>query len=320
MNLYRTFPRLTVAALLMSASLPSRAETMQDITLRFAGEFDGRTADCNTDYDNIGAKGTTVGIADFRLYVSRISVLDEGGNRVPVTLTEHGPWQHGDVALLDFEDGSGHCANGTSPTNHVIKGQVPQGDYHGVAFDIGVPFDSNHQDPTLAASPLNLTAMFWNWRGGYRFMRLDLLPDVEVVSGYPIDPPGSVSSKHESATQTSVSKGAGHAMDKGQKAPRSTGWAVHLGSTSCKAASPTSTPESCASPNRVEVMFEQADPSASVFVIDPAAILNNSDLTHNTEGTSPGCMSAPNDPECAAIMEALGLHSGNASQALVSVR
>ncbi|NJR31975.1 MAG: hypothetical protein HC778_02740, partial [Chamaesiphon sp. CSU_1_12] len=27
---------------------------------------------------------------------------------------------------------------------------------------------------TLAASPLNLTSLWWNWQGGYKFLRLDL--------------------------------------------------------------------------------------------------------------------------------------------------
>ena len=34
---------------------------------------------------------------------------------------------------------------------------------------MGVPFESNHRDSTIAPSPLNITAMFWNWQGGYKF-------------------------------------------------------------------------------------------------------------------------------------------------------
>jgi uncharacterized repeat protein (TIGR04052 family) len=42
-----------------------------------------------------------------------------------------------------------------------------------VRFTLGVPFERNHVDATSAPSPLNLTAMFWGWRGGYKFLRVD---------------------------------------------------------------------------------------------------------------------------------------------------
>jgi hypothetical protein len=31
------------------------------------------------------------------------------------------------------------------------------------------------------------------------------------------------------------------------------------------------------------------------------------DITRNTQGTPPGCMSFPNDPECRTVLPALGL-------------
>ncbi|PJN92728.1 metallo-mystery pair system four-Cys motif protein, partial [Amaricoccus sp. HAR-UPW-R2A-40] len=47
----------------------------------------------------------------------------------------------------------------------------------GLAFEIGVPFDLNHGDPTLAPAPLDLTAMFWTWRGGYKFLKFEVAPE-----------------------------------------------------------------------------------------------------------------------------------------------
>ena len=320
MNLHYSFPRLALATLLTTTSLSSLAEPLQDITLKFAGEFDGKPADCIAEYEDIGLASTAVGIADYRLYVSRVRLLDADGKETAVTLSDHGPWQHGDIALLDFENGSGNCSNGTALTNDEIRGQVPAGDYRGVAFDIGIPFESNHQDPTLAASPLNLTALFWNWRGGYRFLRLDLLPKGEVAQIGATEKPNDTSGKQRMAAQHAASPEKGHKMKKGKGGHGNAGWALHLGSTDCLADSPTNAPESCGSPNRVAVSFAQADPFSSLFVVDPAAVLAESDLTHNTRGTSPGCMSALDDPECDSILEALGLTSDNAAQALVSVR
>ncbi|ATX65604.1 metallo-mystery pair system four-Cys motif protein [Roseinatronobacter bogoriensis subsp. barguzinensis] len=84
-----------------------------------------------------------------------------------MALDQDGVWQVADVAQLDFEDATGTCVNGTPDMNNSLRGTVPAGEYTGLDFDIGVPFDLNHGDPTLAASPLNLTAMFWNWQGAY---------------------------------------------------------------------------------------------------------------------------------------------------------
>jgi hypothetical protein len=55
-----------------------------------------------------------------------------------------------------------------------VKGSVPPGYYTGLAFKLGLPFDLDHGDATIAASPLNFTAMFWVWASGYRFLKIDL--------------------------------------------------------------------------------------------------------------------------------------------------
>lgn len=56
-----------------------------------------------------------------------------------MTLDQDGAWQLGDLALLDFEDASGACANGTAGMNTTLRGTVPEGEYTGLSFTIGVP-------------------------------------------------------------------------------------------------------------------------------------------------------------------------------------
>lgn len=46
------------------------------------------------------------------------------------------------------------------------------GDY--LAFTLGVPFDVNHRNPVTQPMPLNIPDMFWTWRNGYKFLRLDM--------------------------------------------------------------------------------------------------------------------------------------------------
>lgn len=316
-----SFSGLVLATTLSAFSVASAAEELQEISLRFAGEFAGLPFDCSARYENIGLTNATVAGADFRLYVSRIRMLDADGRETAVTLQDHGPWQHDGIALLDFENGSGNCGNGTAQTNDVIKVQVPAGDYRGVAFDVGIPFEHNHQDPTLAASPLNLTALFWNWRGGYRFLRVDLLPEGDSMRKRQSAQSGHGSGKQATSMPQMADMKPGHTMKGNAMSGHGpAGWALHIGSTGCLADSPTSTPSECTAPNRIAVSFPEADPQSSVFVIDPAAVLSESDVTHNTEGTSPGCMSAPDDPECAPVLKALGLTSDSIDQQLVSVR
>lgn len=43
-----------------------------------------------------------------------------------------------------------------------------------LSFTLAVPFELNHKNPLLQPSPLNLPSMFWSWRSGHKFFRLDL--------------------------------------------------------------------------------------------------------------------------------------------------
>ena len=295
----RTLPATALGAALLALAAPGHAAE-RTVTLDFAGEFAGAPFDCGRTVEGLGASDTDVTVSDYRLFVSEVRLIDASGGETPLALETDGRWQGEGVALLDFEDGSGNCTNGTPETNAEVTGTVPEGDYVGVAFDIGVPFAVNHGDPTLAGSPLNLTAMFWNWRGGYRFLRVDMAPAGE----------GEMPGEQEMAAE------GGHGGAHGGR-----GWALHLGSTRCDAPSPTSAPESCADPNRVAVRFDDFDPDADTIVVDPAAVLAEADLSGNAPDTSPGCMSAPDDTDCEPVMERLGLGAADeGGQVLMSVR
>jgi uncharacterized repeat protein (TIGR04052 family) len=43
-----------------------------------------------------------------------------------------------------------------------------------VSFTIGLPFDTNHANPLLQPSPINTPDMFWSWRNGHKFVRVDM--------------------------------------------------------------------------------------------------------------------------------------------------
>lgn len=52
-----------------------------------------------------------------------------------------------------------------------IELNVAVGEYSDLRFDIGLPRDLNHSDPSLAKAPLGLenSEMFWEWNSGYIF-------------------------------------------------------------------------------------------------------------------------------------------------------
>lgn len=112
-----------------------------------------------------------VQLSDLRIYLSSVQLLDGAGNVRSVDLHTDIPWQQSDLALIDLEDGKGACRDGTSDSYAYLVGSVPPGDYAGLRFTVGVPFDRNHANPLNAAAPLDDPAMHWHWRSGYKFVR-----------------------------------------------------------------------------------------------------------------------------------------------------
>lgn len=153
----------------------------QAVSIAFEAMVGSEAFDCAKTYTGLGSTGAEAKITDFRLYVHDVALVTKDGASVPVTLDQDGVWQYENVALLDFESGSGACANGTAELNTALKGTVPAGEYNGITFQVGVPFELNHEDVATAPSPLNLSALFWNWNGGYKFLRVD-----SVATGAPM--------------------------------------------------------------------------------------------------------------------------------------
>jgi uncharacterized repeat protein (TIGR04052 family) len=271
---------ITAAALALAAcsTVPSTPKTAQ-VSLNFAAQINGQPFACGQRYDGVGTTRSSITPSDFRMYVSEVKLLRQDGSAVPVQLTQDGIWQHQNVALLDFENGTGPCRNGTTATNTTVRGQVPAGDYVGVELTVGVPFAQNHQDPTVAPAPLNSTAMFWNWQGGYKFIKFDT-----TSSGISADKP---------AAPTAMGP--------------VTRYSVHLGSTACAGESKTQAPSACQNPNRVTVRLNQFDLAKNTVVVDMGAVLAQANVDVNAKGTSPGCMSFPKDGDCPPVMNALGL-------------
>jgi uncharacterized repeat protein (TIGR04052 family) len=164
---------LTACGPMSSMPDDGAGHTHADVTqLTFKAKVGAQDFACGQTF-SIGTPATQYRPRDFRLYVHDVVLTTEEGVDVPFTLTDDGTFQRAGVALLDFENKTGDCTAGTEATNTVLKGQAKGGHYEKLSFTVGVPFDQNHQDAAAAAAPLNSTAMFWNWNGGYKFVRID---------------------------------------------------------------------------------------------------------------------------------------------------
>ena len=173
----RPFPLCTWALLGMLAFLAcggdqTADEARTEISVQFAAVVGDRPFQCGEMYDELGTNAAALSFTDLRLYVHDIRLFDASGAEHTVELTDDGVWQQAGVALLDFEDG---CGNGTSQLNGTVTGQVRQADYQGIRFKVGVPEALNSPTTVLEnrGSPLNQSSMFWSWRSGYKFVRLD---------------------------------------------------------------------------------------------------------------------------------------------------
>lgn len=245
------------------------AATSMAVSLQFAALVGENAFACNTTFTGLGSSDSEMAPLDFRFYVHDVELLNEDGDAVAVELTQDGKWQVDDVALLDFEDKSGTCANGTTDVNSTVVGTVPVGTYSGIQFKVGVPFELNHADVTAADSPLNLSGLWWSWQSGYKFMRIDM---------------------------TEASGESPNVFN------------MHLGSVGCEksgdgAGDPVT---SCERPNRPSVVFEDFDIATDTVTVDYAALVAGIDLSTDGGG-APGCMSGPTDPECAGVFEHLGV-------------
>lgn len=247
--------------------------SMKPVALTFAARVGDREFLCGESYD-IGKPSAAVTFSDLRFYVHDVRLITKDGDEVPVDLTPD-DFQHDGIALLDFEDGMDGCS-GNSAFNPIVHGNVPEGEYTGLVFRLGLPFDLNHGQEADSPSPLNLSDMFWRWKDGYKFIRVDS-PDV--------DRPGL---------------------------------RLHLGSTGCVTDARGRTTK-CTNENTPEIRIANFDADKSDIVVDLASLFANSNVTENEPDSPTGCMSNPDDSDCAPIFEALGLSFGDTAGTVQSV-
>lgn len=250
-------------------------QSQQYVNLDFDLRLGADEAVCGQTYTGVGV-GSVQELRNqgLRFYLSQPTMVGSSGSAASLRLdarsngTVYQDDRYG-VALIGDAQG---CDSTTPLRSESLSATVAAGDYRQICFDLGVPFELNHSDPSTAPSPLNLTAMSWSWQYGRVFFRFDSVSNPSATPG---------------------------------------NFFVHLGSTGCSNASDSgSAPpdQACLYPNLARIcLAASAVSSGQPIVVNVAALLSESDIGVNTEGTAPGCMSAAGDPECIQIMPKFGL-------------
>ncbi|MFW6052206.1 MAG: MbnP family copper-binding protein [Myxococcota bacterium] len=144
----------------------------EPVTIAFEAAVGDESFQCGQTYEGLGATGSDFTARDLRLYVHDVALLDAEGEPVAVNVDDDGQYQHAGVTLLDLADGGPGCNDGEE-THTEVTGSAPPGEYTGLRFTVGVPFELNHDDVGTAPPPLNINQMFWNWLHGRIFVRVD---------------------------------------------------------------------------------------------------------------------------------------------------
>ncbi|MEL7061379.1 MAG: MbnP family copper-binding protein [Acidobacteriota bacterium] len=296
---------LTATILAFSGCSSKQSESFE---IRFDARVGERPAVCGERFEGVGVAGRPVELADARFYVSELELGRADGTWAALELDQESPWQHENVALLDFEDASGRCSGtGTAQMNSSVRASAPQGDYTGLRFTFGVPHELNHLDSPTAPTPLNLNALYWNWRLGYIFSKVEFWnPGVDSVTD--VAGLGSASPAEPAAGGKLEASASDRASLPAPPPPRPTvTYLAHVGSTGCASPAITSPPvEPCSRPNRVTVTLADFDPRSDTVALDLAAIVDGIDITASVP-RPPGCMSGPSDPDCVQVFANLGL-------------
>jgi uncharacterized repeat protein (TIGR04052 family) len=217
--------------------------TPLDFKLQFTPKVEDQPFACGRTYAHQGAEDTTITPRDFRFYVMNLQLIKADGSKVDAALVQDQSWQYQNVALLDFEDFTGGCQDGTPETNTSIHVTAPRGTYTGVAFDVGIPEAMNHTDLTSMPSPMNLTSLWWGWGFGHIFLAAVSHTDITTPT------PGTNDSY------------------------------VHVGSIGCTGDPSVGETVVCTHPNRPHFELTGLDPTKKAITADYGAVLKDSKLT-----------------------------------------
>ncbi len=155
-------PARNILALCLAALSLSCSRWDLGLEIPFVATWDGVPLTCD---------GGDRALTDLRFYISNPQLVADDGKTRDIGFTVEKAWQNDVVALIDLEDATGACQNGTGEVAMQLVGVARSGTYSTLRFTVGVPFRLNHGNPLAAPPPLDDPDMHWHWRSGYKFLR-----------------------------------------------------------------------------------------------------------------------------------------------------
>ena len=84
--------------------------TTQNVEIKFVARVGNEAISCEPMQTPVGLSNQTPEFKDARIYISEVALINDADEVVRVTLNQDKKWQYKNVALLDFETGTGSCA------------------------------------------------------------------------------------------------------------------------------------------------------------------------------------------------------------------
>jgi len=140
-------------------------EEYGNVELIISPVIDGRPFHFNTEYKAPSGEQYSLKSLKFFMCDLGFSLATGIENSPQAESTKHG------VFFVDFNDQK----NKVDTLNAKIKFKVKVGDYSDIRFNIGIPRQLNHSDPTVAPPPLDIGKgdMYWEWNSGYIFLLIE---------------------------------------------------------------------------------------------------------------------------------------------------
>jgi len=164
---------LTLGSLILFGCLKKNSST----TIEFTPRYGSTPLNCQINFQHTDNQKTEVSnekswkYQQLQFFIHNVEVKTKQNNWQP-WLMKTNAYQSDNVALI------GEVCSKINKSSHwqlELTALAEFEDITDIRFTLGVPFSLNHLNPLTQSSPLNMSSMFWGWRGGHKFMRLELL-------------------------------------------------------------------------------------------------------------------------------------------------
>ena len=152
----------------------------QLVQISFEPHFQGKAIQCGQE---LNIHNEEWKISELAMFFHQFSL----NKSIPIILDDN-EWQSQNLVLIRSKSNCKQLMHNltvvgsaeTSAPDSLMKALFDRASGSGLqetatlSFQLGVPFDLNHQNPLLQPSPLNDSSMFWAWRNGHKFVRWDM--------------------------------------------------------------------------------------------------------------------------------------------------